>query len=75
MAGAGYDIGVSLSSSPSATAANSGAVEVKGGGVTYNIAGSKGSVTATSSTKTLLTVIAIVIGVALVSFVAWKLVR
>jgi len=74
MAG-GYDIGASLSASSTATAANSGATSVKGGGVQFVIADKGSTASGSSSTKTLLTVTAVVLGVALVAFVAWRLVK
>ena len=75
MAGAGYDIGASLSASSTATSSNSGPVNIKGGGVSFNISDKGSTASGSSSTKTLLTVTAIVLGAALVAFVAWRLVK
>jgi len=72
---AGYDIGASLSGSSSSAASNASATDVKGGGVTFVIADKGSTASGSSSTKTLLTVTAIVLGVALVAFVAWRLVK
>lgn len=75
MAGGGYDIGAGFSGSSSSTASNSGANQVKGGGVNFIIADRGSSASGSSSTKTLLTVTAIVVGVGLVAFVAWRMVK
>ena len=76
---AGYDIGASLAGSSSAGASISGAQESQGGGVTYNLSiadkGGTATTTPTSSIKTFLIVIGIVLGVGLVGYTLWKLAR
>ena len=63
------------SGSSSSTASNSGAIQVKGGGVQFTIADKGATATGSSSTKTLLLIVSLVVGVALVGFVIWKLTK